>query len=530
MPSSGRSRCRKASKGSVNALTATGLSTSEGEIVRSANGKYLTVTGYDAAPGTTGPGGLSLTASQPTSVARTVGVVDGNGAVDTSTTLSDAGEPAIVRSAATARRAHLWVAGGNGGLRATTLASHTSTVVAGDATSNLNQVSVQGGALFTSSSSGARLSLVAPWPRPASAARSPPCPGCPPASSRTATRSSTSTPNNYAGTGLDTLYFLNDADRGGAVDKYSYNGTTWVSDGSVALDGAFALTATVSGASVSLAVTTPGGLYSLADSNGAATTFTHRRARRCWPAPLPTRPSAVSRWHRSRPRRRRSSCTTRRSARPSSARWAPSVSPPTCSSAKGIKSVLVGLDKHEGGPGQAGQGHLDLHRCPRPQRAQGRQPRRAPRRRATSPAPAPRSPAASRTASSSCRPRPPARATTRLVFTKGVVRKGFAAVGYKGAPRGKGLIATATGKVTVTVYGRGLQLHLALRKDGGKVKVTVGSKSYVIDTYGKKAKDYTKVFSGLKLGKHKVTITALHTKRAASTGYTVFVGWVKVTL
>src|SRR3954452_6592048 len=43
--------------GAQHALTAVGFSTSEGEITRSPDGRFLTVTGYDAAPGTFGPGG-----------------------------------------------------------------------------------------------------------------------------------------------------------------------------------------------------------------------------------------------------------------------------------------------------------------------------------------------------------------------------------------------------------------------------------------------------------------------------------------
>jgi hypothetical protein len=44
-------------------LTATGRSRSEGLVARSADGRFLTVTGYDAAVGATGPGGVTLTAS-----------------------------------------------------------------------------------------------------------------------------------------------------------------------------------------------------------------------------------------------------------------------------------------------------------------------------------------------------------------------------------------------------------------------------------------------------------------------------------
>ena len=74
-------------------LTATGQSRSEGLIDRSADGRFIAVTGYDAAPGATGPAGVSLTASDPASVGRVVGLVDANGTVDTSTVLKGAGSP-----------------------------------------------------------------------------------------------------------------------------------------------------------------------------------------------------------------------------------------------------------------------------------------------------------------------------------------------------------------------------------------------------------------------------------------------------
>jgi len=518
-----------AKTGADSPLTATGLSTSEGEIVRSANGKFLTVTGYDAAPGATGPGGLSLTASLPTAVPRTVGVIDGNGVVDTSTTLSDAGEPNIIRSATTLDGAHLWLAGGNGGLRATTLAGHTSKVVAGDPTSNLNEVTVQGGALFSSSSSGSRLSLVAPVAKAGAGGALTAVPGLPAGFLPYGYTFLDLNAGSYAGTGLDTLYFLDNADRGGAVDKYSYNGTTWVKDGAIALDGAFALTATVSGATVSLAVTTPAGLYSLSDTNGASSAFTTSAA----PVLLASAPANTA--------FRGVALAPIAPTAPTVFLHSPALAQPVLgtvgtltfsadvSSPKGIKSVLVGLDGGKLVAAKLTKGTstyttaLDLNGIKAGNHVV----------HITA-----LDKAGSRTVVASGfsygKLKLPAKTAgpgnDSLVYTKGVVRKGFAAVAYKGAPRGKGLITTGTGKITVTVYGRGLQLHFALRKDAGKVKVTVGSKSYVIDLYSKKAKDYTKIIKGLSLGKHKVTITALNTKRKASTGKTVFVGWVKVTL
>src|SRR4051794_25633970 len=68
-----------ATSGAQHALTAVGFSTSEGEISRSPDGRFLTVTGYDAAPGALGTGGISLAANAPSTTARVVGIVDGNG-------------------------------------------------------------------------------------------------------------------------------------------------------------------------------------------------------------------------------------------------------------------------------------------------------------------------------------------------------------------------------------------------------------------------------------------------------------------
>src|SRR3954452_2423871 len=82
-------------------LTATGQSRSEGLIDRSADGRFIAVTGYDAAPGATGTGGLSLTTTDPTQTPRVLGLVDANGTVDTTTELAGAKTAKIIRSATT---------------------------------------------------------------------------------------------------------------------------------------------------------------------------------------------------------------------------------------------------------------------------------------------------------------------------------------------------------------------------------------------------------------------------------------------
>src|SRR3954454_18058430 len=101
-----------ADAGAQHALTAVGFSTSEGAIQRSPDGRFLTVTGYDAAPGTFGPGGspTSLAANPPATTPRTVAIVDGNGAtgLDTSTLLSADSTAKVIRSAVSTDGTSLW--------------------------------------------------------------------------------------------------------------------------------------------------------------------------------------------------------------------------------------------------------------------------------------------------------------------------------------------------------------------------------------------------------------------------------------
>ena len=69
---------------SGNPLTASGTATSEGLLTLSGDGRYLMLSGYATAPGTSSVAGSSATA-----VPRTVGRVDAAGNVDTTTALTD---------------------------------------------------------------------------------------------------------------------------------------------------------------------------------------------------------------------------------------------------------------------------------------------------------------------------------------------------------------------------------------------------------------------------------------------------------
>jgi hypothetical protein len=225
-----------AAAGANSALTAVGRSRSEGLIANSADGRLLTLTGYAAAPGTTGPGGISLTGSAPATVGRVVGVVDGTGAVDTSTVLTGPGTPQIVRSAVT-DGTHVWAAGGNGGILTSELGSGTVSTIAGGADANLNALTFQGDQLFASGILTHRLAKVG-TKAPTGSATLTDLTGLPDNLLAYGYALLDLTSASYAGTGLDTLYVANSSERGGTVDKYRFDGSTWASAGYLDVEGA----------------------------------------------------------------------------------------------------------------------------------------------------------------------------------------------------------------------------------------------------------------------------------------------------
>lgn len=251
-------------------LTAAGLSRSEGQLSRSADGHFVTFTGYAAAPGTTGANGLSLTTTDPVTVKRVVGFADANGAVDTSNVLATG--PKIVRTAVSTDGNRIYAAGGDRGVLTKTFGSATSSVVAGDAAANLTDLTVQGGQLYASGILSNRLAKVGTGV-PTSAATLSDVPGLPANLLTFGYAFADLTAADWAGTGDDTLYVANASSRGGTVDKYIFSGDTWAKAGSVDVEGAFGLVADVNNGVASLAVTTPTALLSITDHHAAESGF-----------------------------------------------------------------------------------------------------------------------------------------------------------------------------------------------------------------------------------------------------------------
>ncbi|TCO54984.1 ExeM/NucH family extracellular endonuclease [Actinocrispum wychmicini] len=207
-------------------LTMSGSATSEGALALSQDGRYLTLAGYDADPGT------ASVASSTTSVAsRVVARVDGVGGVDTSTGVTDAFSGNNVRGAATDDGSRFWVVGANGGVRLANLGAGTTTQINSAAPTNIRAVSVSGGQLSISTGSGTTGVYAVGSGLPTTGGQTP-----------TLTAAAPS-PYGFVALdrdpgvpGVDTLYVADDSASGGIL-KFSFDGTTWTARGSLRPSG-----------------------------------------------------------------------------------------------------------------------------------------------------------------------------------------------------------------------------------------------------------------------------------------------------
>jgi predicted extracellular nuclease len=247
--------------GANNSLIASGTATSEGLLTLSGDGKYLMLSGYNAA--------LGSLASAPS---RTVGRVDSNGVVDTSTALTDFSAGNNPRSVVSTNGTDLWVAGGAGGVRYATIGSTTSTQLSTTLT-NIRQVNIFNGQLYASTGSGTtvRLGTVGSSTPTTSGQVITNLPGFPVTGSPYGFYLADLTPTIA---GVDTLYVADDI--ANQIQKYSLsNSGNWVANGSVTATGVRGLTASTSGSTVNIFGTTGGSgatgggsLYSFVDTTG----------------------------------------------------------------------------------------------------------------------------------------------------------------------------------------------------------------------------------------------------------------------
>lgn len=252
----------------TDAFTASGSATSEGGLTVSPDGRWITITGYNAAVGTTGVAATSSAAAP-----RTVAILDATtGNVASYTRLTDSSYSGNnIRSAVTTNGTDIWTAGTaggtNGGVRYTTAGASSATFLSSTVT-NVRQVNVFGSQLYVSDASGStsRLGTVGS--------------GLPTTGGQTITSlpsfpAATGSPYQFfladlssSVAGVDTLYVADDT---AGIVKYSLVGGSWVSNGTIGAgsDAYRGLTASVNGNTVTLFATGNGlNLVSLTDTTG----------------------------------------------------------------------------------------------------------------------------------------------------------------------------------------------------------------------------------------------------------------------
>ncbi len=110
--------------GAHRAFVLGGSSTTEGHLSRSVDGRFLTLGGYDAPPGT------EFVASTVTSfAARVAARVDSAGSIDTTTAITDAYNAGSIRSVVSVDGTAFWVGAGNNGIRFVPLGGSATTLV-----------------------------------------------------------------------------------------------------------------------------------------------------------------------------------------------------------------------------------------------------------------------------------------------------------------------------------------------------------------------------------------------------------------
>ena len=248
-------------------LTATGTGTAELNMTRSADGHYLVLTGYGAAPGTT-----LVATSASNEVTRVIGLIAADGSVDTSTSTGDAFSGASIRAAATVDGTSFYSVGSNSGVRYQAFGSFTTTQLNTDPT-NIRSINIADGAVVISSASSPYIGLskVGAGLPTAAAQDVTALPGFPGATAGTSPYGFYFADLSATVPGVDVVYVADDRASGGGIQKWSLVAGSWVQNGTItgtATAGVRGLNGMTSGATVSLVASGSTKLFFLADNAG----------------------------------------------------------------------------------------------------------------------------------------------------------------------------------------------------------------------------------------------------------------------
>jgi hypothetical protein len=239
-------------------------SSESGLLNLSPDGRWLTVTGFDAPVGT-----LRSTMLNDANINRTIGIIDYNGVVNTSTSVTDV-DLGYPYGAVTTNNTDLWISYGGNGVNYLTNGASTSTNISGP--TGYRNISINSGQLYISFNSGSINTVGTGLPT-------------------TGPQSISPIPGIATSLGMSQFFF---ADLNGGIPgndvvyvthpvlglkKYSFDGATWLDNGTIGgdIDDYFGITGVVNGSTVTLyctrklnvnSATGSGELVSVVDATG----------------------------------------------------------------------------------------------------------------------------------------------------------------------------------------------------------------------------------------------------------------------
>lgn len=249
-------------------LTVAGNATAELSLTRSADGHYLVVAGYSAAPGT-----AAVASKAATDVTRVIGLIGADGSIDTSTSTGSAFDGASIRGAATADGTSFYSVGGDGGVLYQARGSYAATPLS-TAPADVRSVNVVGGNLYVATNTDpyVGLSQVATGLPTTPDQAVTVLPGFPGATAGASPHSFYLADLDATVPGVDVAYVADDrATSGAGIQKWSLVGTSWVLNGTIASTSSAAvrgLNGQATGTAVTLAATSNTGLFLLTDNTG----------------------------------------------------------------------------------------------------------------------------------------------------------------------------------------------------------------------------------------------------------------------
>jgi hypothetical protein len=248
-------------------LTATGNATTELSLTRSADGHYLVLAGYGAAPGT-----AAIASTAAADVTRVIGLIGADGSVDTSTSTGSAFDGVSIRAAVTADGTSFYSVGSDGGVQYQAFGSYATTPLT-TAVTDVRSINVVGGNLYLSTNMDPYVGLsqvgtgLPTTPSQAVTA----LPGFPGATVGASPGSFYLADLDATVPGVDVAYVADDRTTGGGIQKWSLVSGNWVLNGTIAGTTSAVvrgMSGRATGTSVALAATSNTGLFFLTDNTG----------------------------------------------------------------------------------------------------------------------------------------------------------------------------------------------------------------------------------------------------------------------